>query len=105
MIINIQLQEWVLEKRVVGAIELDAITSLTAQVSSLTNMIKTLKRLVVVQEMKEVGLTCVYCGEDHVFDEFTSNPASLCYMGNFNRKDNPYSNTYNPIWKQHPSFS
>ncbi|KAA3484436.1 hypothetical protein EPI10_006520 [Gossypium australe] len=32
-------------RRVVGAMELDAITLLTAQVSSLTNMIKTLKRL------------------------------------------------------------
>ena len=28
-------------------------------------------------------------------------------MGNFNRQlqNNPYSNTYNPEWKQHPNFS
>ena len=28
-------------------------------------------------------------------------------MGNFNRQpqNNPYSNTYNPGWKQHPNFS
>ncbi|KAA3467056.1 Retrotransposon gag protein [Gossypium australe] len=32
------------DRRVAGDIELDAITSLTAQVSSLTNMIKTMKR-------------------------------------------------------------
>ncbi|MFQ6631046.1 hypothetical protein Gotur_010071 [Gossypium turneri] len=42
---------------------------------------------------------------DHVFDECLSNPASMYYMGNFNQNNNPYSNTYNPRWKQHPNFS
>ncbi|KAA3483617.1 aspartic proteinase CDR1-like [Gossypium australe] len=49
-------------RRVVGAMELVTVTSLTTQLSSLTNMIKTLKRLAVVQEMKAMGLTVVYCG-------------------------------------------
>jgi len=26
-------------------------------------------------------------------------------MGNFNRGNNPYANSYNPGWKQHPNFS
>ncbi|KAH9781899.1 hypothetical protein KPL71_008667 [Citrus sinensis] len=32
--------------------------------------------------------------------------ASVNYVGNFNRQpqNNPYSNTYNPSWKQHPNF-
>ncbi|KAL4311762.1 hypothetical protein GQ457_01G020930 [Hibiscus cannabinus] len=33
------------------------------------------------------------------------NPESSFYVGNFNRNNNPYSNTYNPRWKQHLSFS
>ncbi|KAL4366587.1 hypothetical protein GQ457_05G023200 [Hibiscus cannabinus] len=33
------------------------------------------------------------------------NPESSFYVGNFNRNNNPYSNTYNPRWKQHPNFS
>ncbi|KAA3483564.1 hypothetical protein EPI10_005725 [Gossypium australe] len=78
-------------RRVAGALELDAITSLIAHVSSLTNMIKTLERATVMQEMKEAELTCVYCGEDHVFDECPSDPASVYYMGNFNRNDNHIS--------------
>ncbi|KAA3464060.1 hypothetical protein EPI10_008357 [Gossypium australe] len=41
---------------IAGAMELDAIMSLTAQVSSLTNMIKTLKRPAAVQEMKVAEL-------------------------------------------------
>ncbi|KAA3477418.1 UPF0746 protein [Gossypium australe] len=70
-----------IDKRVTGAMELDAITSLTTQVSSLTNMIKTLKRLSVVQEMEATELACVYYGEDHVFDECPSNPTSFYYTG------------------------
>ncbi|KAA3486929.1 Transposon Ty3-I Gag-Pol polyprotein [Gossypium australe] len=42
-------------RRVVGTIELDVITSLTTQVSSLTNMIKTLKRPAVVWSNQGVG--------------------------------------------------
>ncbi|KAK8498802.1 hypothetical protein V6N12_066943 [Hibiscus sabdariffa] len=31
---------------------------------------------------------------------------SASYVGNYNRNDNnPYSNTYNPGWRQHPNFS
>ncbi|KAA3459067.1 aspartic proteinase CDR1-like [Gossypium australe] len=65
----------IVPEHVAGTMELDVITSLTAQVSSLTNMIKALKRPTVVQEMKVAELTCVYYGEDHVFDECLSNPA------------------------------
>ena len=52
-------------------------------------------------------LSCVYCGEEHVFDKCPRNPASVNYMGNFNGQspNNPYSNTYNPRWKQYPNFS
>ncbi|KAA3477871.1 hypothetical protein EPI10_011729 [Gossypium australe] len=85
--------------------ELDAIISLIVHVSSLTNIIKTMKRPTAVQAMKAAKLICVYCGEDHVFYECPLNPASIYYIGNFNRNNNPYSNTYNPRWKQHPNFS
>ncbi|KAA3461652.1 aspartic proteinase CDR1-like [Gossypium australe] len=51
-------------RRVAGVVELDAITSLTAQ------------RPILVQEMKVAKLTSVYCEEDHVFDECPSNLAS-----------------------------
>ena len=52
-------------------------------------------------------MSCVYCGEGHLFDNCPGNPASVNYMGSFNRQnqDNPYSNTYNPGWRQHPNFS
>ena len=52
-------------------------------------------------------LSCVYCGEERDFDNCPGNPSSVNYVGNFNRQpqNNPYSNTYNPGWKQHRNFS
>ncbi|XP_062118728.1 uncharacterized protein LOC133832394 [Humulus lupulus] len=50
------------------------------------------------------NISCVYCGEGHTFDNCPSNPAAVCYMGNQNR-NGPYSNSYNPSWRQHPNFS
>ncbi|KAA3471226.1 reverse transcriptase [Gossypium australe] len=64
-------------------------------------MIKTLKRPAVVQEMKAAELTWEY----HDFDECPLNPTVVYYMRNFILNNNPYSNTYNPRWKQHPNFS
>ncbi|KAH9679769.1 hypothetical protein KPL71_026264 [Citrus sinensis] len=85
---------------------IDAITALSAQVTSLTNIVKAMTSApATVKQVTE--LSCVYCGEEHDFDNCPGNPASVNYVGNFNRQpqNNPYSNTYNPGWKQHPIFS
>ena len=85
---------------------IDAITALSAQVTSLTNMVKAMTSApAAVKQVAE--LFCVYCGEEHDFDNCLGNPVSVNYVGNFNRQvqNNPYSNTYNPGWKQHPNFS
>ncbi|KAH9735037.1 hypothetical protein KPL71_017612 [Citrus sinensis] len=52
-------------------------------------------------------ISCVYCEDGHLFDNCPGNPASVNYVGSFNRQnqDNLYSNTYNPGWRQHPNFS
>ena len=76
---------------------INAITALSAQVTSLTNMIKAITTTpTTVKQVTE--LSCVYCGEDHDFDNCLGNPASVNYVGNFNRQpqNNPYLNTYNP---------
>lgn len=63
------------DRRAACTIELDAITSLTTHISSLINMIKIMKGLIVVQEMKAAELSCVYCNEDHAYEECPSNLA------------------------------
>ena len=85
--------------------DVDAIAALTSQVSSLTNMLKTMHMSPGAPTSQVADVSCVYCGEGHLFDNCPSNPASACYIGNFNRGNNPYSNTYNPGWRQHPNFS
>ncbi|XP_060969103.1 uncharacterized protein LOC133036595 [Cannabis sativa] len=45
---------------------------------------------------------------DQHFEEYEyGRKSSVCYVGNqnFNRNNNPYSNSYNPAWKHHPNFS
>ncbi|KAH9770018.1 hypothetical protein KPL71_012225 [Citrus sinensis] len=89
-----------------GVHNIDAITALSAQVTSLTNMVKAMTAApATVKQVAE--LSCVYCGEDNDFDNCPGNPASVNYVDNFNRQpqNNPYSNTYNPGWKQHPNFA
>ena len=52
-------------------------------------------------------LTCDFCGGSHMNDNCT-NIEQAQYMGNFNRQpqqSNPYSNTYNAGWRNHPNFA
>ncbi|XP_062104029.1 uncharacterized protein LOC133815176 [Humulus lupulus] len=99
-------------RKVAGIHDVDAITSLAAQVSSISNMLKIMNigmnqsvgKPMGTQFGKMENISCVYCGEGHTFDNCPSNPAVVCYMENQNRND-PYSNSYNPSWRQHPKFS
>ncbi|XP_062104400.1 uncharacterized protein LOC133815598 [Humulus lupulus] len=92
--------------------DVDALTYLAAQVSSISNMLKTMNMAMNQSMGQPMGsqmgqmenISCVYYGEGHTFDNCPSNLAVVCYMGNQNR-NGPYSNSYNPSWRQHPNFS
>ncbi|KAH9780492.1 hypothetical protein KPL71_008099 [Citrus sinensis] len=89
-----------------GVHNVDALTTLSAQVTLLTKMVKAMTTApATVNQISD--MSHVYCGEGHLFDNCPGNPASVNYMGSFNRQnqDNPYSNTHNPGWRQHPNFS
>ncbi|XP_017974466.1 PREDICTED: uncharacterized protein LOC108661548 [Theobroma cacao] len=89
-------------RKVVGAYEIDAIGNLAALVVALSKKIDTLG-VHVVQNSCVVG---AMCGDGHSSDQCSYNSASVQFMGNFNKQqNNPYSNTYNPGWKNHPNFS
>ncbi|XP_062089707.1 uncharacterized protein LOC133796249 [Humulus lupulus] len=100
------------DRKVAGIHDVDALTSLAAQVSSISNMLKTINMRMNQSVGQPMGtqfgqmenISCVYCGEGHTFDNCPSNPAAVCYMGNQNR-NSPYSNSYNPSWRQHPNLS
>ena len=83
-----------------GVHNVDAFTALLAQVTSLTNMVNNITTAPAsINQVFEIF--CVYCRKGHFFDNCPGNPASVNYVGNFNRQkqSNPYSNTYNPGWK------
>ncbi|KAL5560290.1 hypothetical protein UlMin_036501 [Ulmus minor] len=121
-------------KKVAGVHELSDVSALTAQIASLTNMLKAVSTSNVVSpaslnspvsatspvviepnNSSVETVSCVFCGGGHVYDDCPNNPVSVNYVGNYNqgnynsgsynRGNNPYSNTYNPGWRQHPNFS
>ncbi|KAM6580969.1 uncharacterized protein LOC115695250 [Cannabis sativa] len=97
-------------QKVAGVLEVDALTALTAQMASITNILKNMNMGGSVQPaiaIQRVEISYVYCCDRHTFENCPSNPASVCYVGNqnFNGNNNPYSNSYNPAWKHHPNFS
>ena len=94
-------------KSVAGVHELDAITALTAQVSALT------KRLDAcgmgtsgINAIQSSFISCEECGGGHATDSCPGNQESVQFVANYNRQRNdPYSNVYNPGWRNHPNFS
>ncbi|KAL5578113.1 hypothetical protein UlMin_019812 [Ulmus minor] len=94
-------------RRIAGVHEVSEITSLTAQIASLVNTLNNQQATPHqnVNSVQGTGESCVLCNGTHRFESCPSNPESVSYVGNMNRNNNPFSNTYNPGWRQHPNFS
>ncbi|KAG9458645.1 hypothetical protein H6P81_003153 [Aristolochia fimbriata] len=94
-------------KKATGVFKLDSSTSVQAQLDALQQQIASLQ-----QKLTHViALICELCGGGHVDYEcqgnvyaLNSRPEQTNFIGNSRRMD-PYSNTYNPGWKNHPNFS
>ncbi|KAL5542420.1 hypothetical protein UlMin_010130, partial [Ulmus minor] len=94
-------------RRIAGVHEVSKITSHTAQIASLVNTLNNQQATPHqnVNSVQGTGESCVLCNGTHRFESCPSNPELLCYVGNMNRNNNPFSNTYNLGWRQHPNFS
>ncbi|KAL4386655.1 hypothetical protein GQ457_09G019260 [Hibiscus cannabinus] len=91
-------------RRTSGKLELDANDSVSAQLSAITNLLKNLQKPSDVREAK--ALSCNHCEGNHHANDCPVMHEQASYLGNYNRNsNNPYSNTYNPGWRQHPNFS
>ncbi|KAL4380002.1 hypothetical protein GQ457_02G025630 [Hibiscus cannabinus] len=84
--------------------ELDPSDTITPQFVPLTNMVKSLQRPKNSQEVNIIEPICDLCNANHDCFECPHNPKSIFYVGNCNRNNNPYYNTYNPGWRQHLNF-
>ena len=96
-----------------GKYEIDALTLLTAKMDAMTQKLDKWN----VQAVNSCAPSplCDKCGSlDHVYENCqVGNPFALPHVdhvanvNNFQPRPNsdPYSNSYNPSWKQYPNFS
>ena len=102
-------------KKVAGILEVDPITIITAQIASLTKQVENSMSTQAIQTQPG-PMICSTCGGPHPVDQCpTTNPMPFKaddipleqanVIGNFRQPNNPYSNTYNPRYKNHPNFS
>ncbi|KAE8726736.1 hypothetical protein F3Y22_tig00006396pilonHSYRG00002 [Hibiscus syriacus] len=70
------------------------------------NVRQHIRNILEVKEVKATNSACLLCHDNHHESECPTNQESTNYVGNYNRgNNNPYSNTYNPGWRQHSNFS
>ncbi|PIN11693.1 DNA-directed DNA polymerase [Handroanthus impetiginosus] len=85
-----------------GVIEVDQVTTLNAKIDFLMQSMKNFG----VNQVQHTLVTCEECGEGHPSDQCPHSVESIQFVSNARKsQNNPYSNTYNPRWRQHPNFS
>ncbi|PIN21729.1 DNA-directed DNA polymerase [Handroanthus impetiginosus] len=88
--------------KVAGVIEVDQVTALTAKINFLMQSMKNFGG----NQVQHTPVTCEECGEGHPSDQCSHSVESIQFVSNARElQNNPYSNTYNPGWRQHPNFS
>ena len=89
-----------------GMHQVDAISSLAAQMETLTRQLNRLQSSTTSPQV----FSCEWCGGGHPTGRCnTSDPNHYTYedanMINSGFRDHPYGNSYNPSWRQHRDFS
>ena len=102
-------------QRQAGMLEVDSVTTLSAQVSSLHTLITThLGNLSVGQPQAPVNMVqqqsmwCEVCGSgEHTAEYCGANPESINFVGNVpwgGGQQQSYGNAYDHNWRNHPNF-
>ncbi|GAU30099.1 hypothetical protein TSUD_55830 [Trifolium subterraneum] len=101
-------------KKKPGKLELDIGTALLAGQSKMSNNIESLLKIFTNQSASQAqvnaaqGVTCDFCHQNHANGEcFPAGSEEALYLANFrksNPNSNPFSNTYNKGWRDHPNF-
>src|SRR5262249_7910339 len=87
------------KQRAAGVYEIDLLTSLVAKMDALSTQVMSIKN----QQPQHTQFYHEGTSDSSYFPEQLE---QVDYLGNRNRKqNNPYSNTYNPGWRNHPNFS
>ena len=104
-------------KKPTGLFDLDMFINVSAQVSTLSKQLQASQQLgsqLPVHKVEESPLACEQCHGPHLTSQCLMMNAmgdltieQAQYMAKFpqNQNFNPYSQNYNPGWKNHPNFS
>ena len=95
-------------KRIQGVHEIDSLSALAAQVATLSRKLDNIN----VSAIHSTNTCCEFCAGNHmgincqVGNPFANNSSEQAnFVSNYQRQNNPYSNTYNPGWRNHPNLS
>lgn len=90
-------------KNVPGVIQMDAFNALSAQLTTLSKLMMENKTQASAQAAQVIP--CDFCGSNHSWEQCLLQFETANFVGNYNRsQNNPYSNIYNPGWRNHPNF-
>ncbi|XP_020272432.1 uncharacterized protein LOC109847612 [Asparagus officinalis] len=94
-----------------GKYEIDALDHISSKVDALFKKVEGLS----INSVASTSISCEICGYvgHSALQCQLGNPPSIDtsgneqvnYVNNFNQKGDPFSNTYNPGWRNHPNFS
>ena len=95
---------WPMERsmiqRIVGIYEVGANTAMNAKLNMICKNLETFNMKV------NDGSTSSPFGGAPELESYNQQDETVNYVNNFNRqRNNPYSNTYNSGWKNHPNFA
>ncbi|XP_075507576.1 uncharacterized protein LOC142544410 [Primulina tabacum] len=99
------------QRRSAGVHQVTYLSAITAQLDVLNRKLDGLNMGGTAMRLQEI--LCEKCGCEHFVKDcqddnpfYVQNEPSVNQVGVHNRpKNDPYSNTYNPGWRQHPNFS
>ncbi|PIN19931.1 hypothetical protein CDL12_07389 [Handroanthus impetiginosus] len=84
-----------------SVIEVDQVTTFSTKINFLMQSVKNFG----INQVQHIFIVCNECRESHHSDQCPHNVESIYYVINAQEpQNNPYSNTYNPGWKEHPNF-
>ncbi|XP_038895768.1 uncharacterized protein LOC120083932 [Benincasa hispida] len=92
----------------VNSVDANAIATLSTQVATMTSLLQNItlgntsnqQKVNQVEAFEQPMVSCVGYGNLHSYDKCPQNPQSVYFI-----KNNPFSKTYNPGWRNHPNFS
>nr|XP_027109356.1 uncharacterized protein LOC113729231 [Coffea arabica] len=90
-------------RRTAGMLEVDTLNMLSAKMNNVVKMIN--RHVGSISNQGVVIACCTTWGGDHD-NSMCSSSEQVQYLNSYNRlpQNNPYSNTYNPRWRNHSNF-